>query len=324
MDDMPTLRQLLDEGERWDAEYGGGLSSHLPMALVALARLGASPERLRAYASAYAEAHHLEPARPIEAWPAGRAWQSRFGERAAWPAYRGLFRQWLAGEGSKETLALALPALLPGCGAAAFHGIIRTAYGVQAAHAGELADGLAHWAASFLPLGDLAAAPATEPDPAELVRRLPAATSKTGLIADRMAAAARGGEVARIAAALRLDEGTPQRLARAAAAAYAETGSFTALHLVTGTHAMRVLAPFVADADAAWRWFWHAFAHGVVAAGLRPAAPAPLEPWETILPFALSSDDEHVVKLVDSAREEERTYGGDDWRRAASRVVASR
>ena len=39
---MPmSLRRQLDLSARYDAEYSGNLSSHLPMALVALARLGA-------------------------------------------------------------------------------------------------------------------------------------------------------------------------------------------------------------------------------------------------------------------------------------------
>ena len=40
-----------------------------------------------------------------------------------------------------------------------------------------------------------------------------------------------------------------------------------------------------------------------------------------ILHFLTRLPAEHVVKLVDSCREEERAYGGDDWRRAASRAL---
>ena len=36
-----VLAELLDAGAAHDAEYAGGLSNHLPMALVALKRLGA-------------------------------------------------------------------------------------------------------------------------------------------------------------------------------------------------------------------------------------------------------------------------------------------
>lgn len=318
-----VLPALLDQGAAFDAEYGDGLSDHRPMALVALQRLGADAERLQAFARRYEQAMGLRPARAPAAWPSGEAWTGRLGDRGAWPAYRDLFRQWLQHEGVAELLEQVLPALMPGCAAAAFHGPIRLAYGLQAGHAGEVADGLAHWACFHQPLGALGPM-GDAVDPLPLLRRLRAGTSTAGLIAGRIADAARGGAVNRVIGRLQVDAGTSERLARAAALAYAETGNFTALHLVTATHAMRVIAAQV-DADAAlpaWRWFWQAWAHGVVAARLARKPAVPLLEWEQILPRAMASDDEHVVKLVDSAREEERAWGGDDWRRAASRAVA--
>jgi hypothetical protein len=153
---------------------------------------------------------------------------------------------------------------------------------------------------------------------------LRAGRSLAPLIAGRIADAARGGAVNRVVGALQVDARTPGQLARAAALAYAGSGNFTALHLVTATHAMRVIASGLGPdlALPAWRWFWQAWAHGLVAARLQPRDPAPLLDWDTIVARALASDDEHVIKLVDSAREEERAYGGDDWRRAASRAAA--
>jgi hypothetical protein len=38
---------------------------------------------------------------------------------------------------------------------------------------------------------------------------------------------------------------------------------------------------------------------------MKPLPAARLQPWERIVATALASDDEHVVKLVDSCREEE-------------------
>ncbi|MFA6262587.1 MAG: questin oxidase family protein, partial [Bacteroidia bacterium] len=123
-----SLLALLDDGARFDAEYRNGLSNHLPMALLALRRLGADGARLEAFAARYAK--RLEPAPAAVAWPAGDGWPERLGEREAWPAYRSLFGEWLAHESADTVLQQALPVLAPGCGAAAFHGLIRTAYAV--------------------------------------------------------------------------------------------------------------------------------------------------------------------------------------------------
>lgn len=324
MEASPTLVELLDQGAAFDAEYGDRLADHRPMALVALVRLGAGPGRLRAFATTYERDKALRPARPPEPWPVGDGWPGRLGRPEAWPLYRDLFRQWIAQEGAVDTLAQVLPGLMPGCAAAAFHGPIRVAYAVTVGHVAEVADGLAHWACNHQTLGALPQRRPTESDPAALLRVLRAGTSQAPLIALRMADAARGGRVNRGIAALRIDGTTPERLARAAAMAYAATGNFTALHLVTATHALRVLARLVDEErrDEAWRWFWQAFAHGVVAARLQPRPEPPPLGWPEIVARALASDKEHVIKLVDSAREEERAYGGDDWRRAASRAVA--
>jgi hypothetical protein len=75
----------------------------------------------------------------------------------------------------------------------------------------------------------------------------------------------------------------------------------------------------------AWRFFWQAYAHAVVAARLQRQAPAVLRSWEELERAALGSDDDHVVKLVDSCREEERAWGEPGqtlWRQAASQYMA--
>ena len=327
-----TLRALLDDGARFDVEYGGGLSNHLPMTLVALKRLGADDARLAAFASHCAR--KLRPAPAAMAWPAGDAWASRLGQREAWPAYRGLFSQWLASEGAGDVLRQVLPALLPGCGAAAFHGLIRTAYAVQTAHRQELADGLAYWACRWLDLG-----PRDGPQrsgralrPATALKGLAVALSGHGLIFVRMQAAAHDPHFAPAVARLQVDERSLERLARHAAALYASSGDFTALHLLTSAHALRVLMPFVDAPLPALRAYWRAFAAGVAASGVGAAgaagatsgagqAPAARD-WHDLLPLALASTDEHLIKIVDSCREEERAYGGDAWRRAATRALA--
>lgn len=317
-----TLAALLDAGAAHDAEYAGGLSNHLPMALVALKRLGAGDAQLQAFAEAHAS--RLEPAPAPETWPGGDAWTSRLGERSAWPMYRDLFAQWLANEGAGEVLGQVLPALMRGCGAAAFHGLIRTAYAVQAAHRRELADGLAYWACRWLDLGESRAVGRT-PDPARLLPRLPVPGGQQRLIFERMRAAAALPAFAPTVAQLRVQtgdgQGTLQRLATLAAGLYARSANSTALHLVTSAHALRVLLPFTEEPIPALRAYWRAFAAGVASSDAEPEELPPLQEWPRIVDFALASSDDHVIKLVDSCREETEAYGGDAWRRAASRLL---
>jgi Questin oxidase-like len=319
-----TLHSQLDAAARWDAEYRGSLASHLPMALIALARLGAAEQRLAAFAARYAK--RLHPAPPPEPWPSGQPWQGGFGNPGSWPAYRSLFNDWLNHEGAPSVLAQALPPLMRGVGAAAFHGLIRTAYAVAGAHANELADALAYWSCRWFMLGEL---PAQDPigderDPARLLARLAAVKPRTRLIADGMVIAAQQRNFAACAAALRIDDAdeTLEALATLAARAYAASANFTVLHLVTSAHALRVLLPWI-DGEhrpSALRHYWQAYAAGHAASGLverRAGRAAPL-PWHSIISAAIASDDDHFIKLVDSCCEQERAYGGSVWRDAAS------
>lgn len=322
-----SLRQQLDHSARYDAEYSRNLSSHLPMALTALARLGADDARLAAFAERYAT--RLRPAPAAEPWPGGDAWQSRFGDPRAWPAYRSLFNEWLDHEGAPAVLAQALPRLLRGVGAAAFHGAIRTAYAISAGHSHELADALAYWACRWFTLGELPMA-GQEHDPAAVLVRLDIAKPKRPLIAERMALVAAQPSFLRTAAGLCIDTDTtlPQ-LAVLAARRYAASENFTVLHLVTSAHAMRVLLPWLETEDQgpALGHYWLAYAAGEAASGLndngRSSLPrAPLKPWPALVAQALTSDDDHLIKLVDSCREQQQACGGVVWREAASRAVA--
>ncbi len=319
---IPQLVGLLDRGAAYDAEYGEGLSNHRPMALVALHRLGADDARLAAFAAAYER--RLRPAPAAQAWPAGDAWRSRLGVAGAWPVYRDLFAQWLEHEAAGDVLAQVLPVLMAGCGGAAFHGLIRTAYAVQAAHRQELADALAYWACRWLDLGPLPDE-GPETDPAAVLRRVPVphGAAPGRLIFEQMQAVAAQRGFAEAVARLRIDAATLPRLAAGAAELYAASGDFTLLHAVTSAHALRVLLPFVDEPLAAVRTYWQAFAAAWAASGAAPQPPVAVPPWPRIVARALASDDDHVVKLVDSCREQQAALGGDVWRHAAARAVAA-
>jgi Questin oxidase-like len=322
-----ALHARLDDSARFDAEYGHNLASHLPMALSALHRLGADAARLATFADGYSHQLHAMP--PAEPWPAGDPWQGRLGDPRAWPVYRNLFREWLLHEGPADLLQPVLPVLMRGCGAAAFHGLIRVAHAVEAGHAVEMADALAYWACRWFTLGDARGKARTDA-PALAVQGLRLPLPQAPLIAERMALVAAAPSFPRAAAALGVDERhTLPRLAAWAASTYAETADFTVLHLVTSAHAVRVLLPWLDEGSRlpALRHYATAYLAGCASTRLRPLTPltppTPLKAmaWPAIIRRALAHDDEHVIKLVDSCREHQRAYGDGPWRAAATRAV---
>lgn len=325
--DSPALRTQLLHAARWDAEYGASLSNHLPMALTALARLGASDERLAEFAARYAKKLHAAP--PAEPWPAGEAWRALLGQPRAWPAYRALWREWILNEGAADVLAQALPTLMQGAGAAAFHGPLRAAYALAANHAEELADALAYWSCRWFACG-AADGEGSNADTAAVLGALDlsAELQPQPLIAQQMAQAAAHPRFAPALQRWRVDAHiTLPRLAMLAAERYAARAEFTVLHLVTSAHAVRVLLPWLPAEERLPALRHYAGAAAAAWATLpREHKGAPLQvnvlPWTEIAARAIASDDDHIIKLVDSCRELESSQGGAVWSRAASRVVA--
>lgn len=309
------LHDLLDDAQRYAPEYRGGLSNHLPMALAALDALGASSQRLCSFASEHAR--RLEPRQPGRAIDA--AFDSAFERHLHAIEHRGI----------DAALREVLPRLMPGVGAAAFHGLIRTAYGVQAGHAGEIAAGLAYWDARFLPL--LPALPAVPGDRGigawlgALAAALPGWSSPHALIFERMAAVAETPAFREHAARLAIDEQTPRAIAALALDRYLASGNFTVLHVITSCHALRTLGPWLERPAEAWRWYSVAVAAGVVSSGVDLAArvqrPEP-PPWNELIERAIASSNDHAIKLAHSAHAEAQAWGeGERYRQAVALVL---
>ncbi len=316
-----VLDDILRRNRTRHPEFRQGLSNHLSMAARSLAVLGGSDAQLNALVATLWP--RLEMAKDAAAFPAD-GWQSQIGNRARFGQFRATFEEMLRAHGPAETLRTVLPVLMPGVGAGAFHGLIRAGYGIRFEDRAELADGLAYWAIAHQPLGRLTG-DGHESDPLVLLRAVhddPALGREeidAGLIFESMEVAAMRPGFAQAASALRVDESTLTRLADAVIRLYAASGDFTSLHAVTATHAMRLLAPYTQTADL--RWFWQALVAAYVTIGapaVQPVERADVPAWDAIVTAARVSRDEHDLKLVDIARDEESVYGGPWYRQAAA------
>ena len=328
-----TLTELLERQPAYHAEYRGGLSNHLPMALTALARMGAAPERLQTYASLYER--RLEPA-PAEGriLPAAE-WPCHLGQKAPYGDFVATFRNAIAERGWEQVLRDSLPMLMPGCGAAAFHPLIRLGFAIEAKAPGEMAIALAYWAARFLALPAQAEAAPLSPDPELLLARLAADPAfnhqpdEDALIDGEMLRAASTPGFAPVIGWLAIEGKTPRRLARAALKLYAASGDFTALHMVTGTQAARIVLPYCGDRGGALRWLWQGLAAAYLSIGAPPIPERlPIEEerapgWPDILAAACRAADEHTIKIVYSSWAEDQAYGDPLYRAVAGSVVGS-
>ncbi len=320
-----ALRELLDAELHKAVEYlspqqahrgelpasGGAYSSHLPMALQALAALGASEQRLREWAGA-AFAHL--PAAP--AWPELASAERRIAEA-------------LERDGVGATLARRLPALMPGCGGMAFHLLIRTAHAWESGHRGQLARALAYWTVRSAPLPGPAEIEGERLGLSDWVQALLALPRAEGMnkpwISVRMLLAAEQPGFQAIAPRLRLEPGLLAEIAHWAAGAYAASGNFTLLHALTASRAMAQLLPLLPPAarPTALRDFTRQLGAALIASrwpGEPGDRPAPRD-WAELRAAAIAHHDEHAIKAVHAAWQLGRTETDPVWRQAAARAL---
>lgn len=310
------LDDLLDQCAAFDGEYGDKLSTHLPMALVALSRLGADDSRLHDFFRA--EARRLRPKSRATLAITKNNWHNHLGKHAFHTDYADFFGQELACLGGERLLATYIPELLIGVAGGAMHGLIRTAYGIDAGRSSEIVEGLAHWAVSYMPLANFVAATPIEvsESPAELLEVM--AMDPFWLTADleapnifsRMAKASAYTAFTSSLGALPTTD--LRSLSALAMDIYGATANFTALHLVTATHALRLIYPYSGDYLHASFYFWTAF-KAAYATIRCPAArlsvvSSELPEWSAIRARAVNSPDDHTIKLVYSCECEARAY----------------
>ena len=323
-----VLAELLEAGRKQHPMYGGGLANHLPMELFALHALGASAERLRAFAAGYS--------RQLDPFPSGGPaiteadWRARLGQSDALPGFVSFFQAELREHGRGAALRGLLGAFAPSPASELFHPLIRCAYGVEFGDDAEIAHALGYWAIRPYPLGSLEESKGGEPDFAALLARVRATPALVGAKLgggsnpERMQAAARLEGFAEIAGSLDVGADALERMSRSVLQLYASTRSFVALHALTSTHALRLLLPYFPDRELALRYH----AQGLLAAYVRMGAPAfetsfPSEvpAWEPTIAKAITSDDDHDAKFVHACRSEDAARPDELYRLAAARRV---
>jgi len=307
-----SMDALLEANADVLPEAAGSGANHYPMAAEALEALGhpgSIEDAWRSGAARYAAstpgvARITEPAEALGDW-------RRYGD------WLDLFRGELAREPWNTVVARWTPLLAPGVSAAVFHGLIRTAHavrGLRRSHApartGELAVGLAYWAARYaeLPVAD------------DLELGAPLATLSHPRVNEdedvSFDAASSYLVRAPIAPRVKLADGGPSatdeldELVRESAAVFLEMlvqerQRIWLLHTVTGPAAAALLVPELEARDA--RTLAAYCRQAVVALYVAFGAPCiPLAhlrdatPWPELLRRAAGSRSVHTIKLVEA------------------------
>jgi hypothetical protein len=330
----PTLHQLLDECLELPPEYAGGFSNHLPMALTALQKIGASHKRMADFKAAYVQRFTAPSLKSVPRIVSD--WTTLLGQAEAFDALRCTFAASLSVKGRDFVLRDALAFLITGVGASAFHGAIRVAYAIEANHLDELAAALSYWASRWTALTPPQAVEPDFDDVADWLRAIDlklyglesARCTRPVSIDARMHDATQMAVYSLNAGRLRVVGRNTAlllgELALAAARRYAATRDFTILHVATAARAVRVLLPWLPKQTAALDPLWHAVAAASIAADTAvdlSVATGKVTNWDEILVVARASDDEHVIKLVHAMAAQHDAARDPAWLLAAAAAV---
>jgi hypothetical protein len=308
-----TCRSLIADSRRFSTTYGTGFFNHLPMALLALERLGGDDARLREFASFYAKRLRLQP--PGESLP-NADWREALGQRRYEFALAAKFDDEVRTRGSHAVLHDVVPHLTAGLASEAFHGAIRVAYAVDSGDDVDIAPALASWVTGFSVFGSTGET------------RFANAADAFAAIADddRFATTIEGRSIdARLGKVNTLPAFADYRssiehvalsdLAMIAARIFIATGDFVALHLVTACHAVRVLQQFLLPS--ALEVLANAMLAAYVAIGRSPLETTIIDD-DDLASRAAKSDDDHDLKLVYCCLQEEAHYNSGLHRTAAA------
>ena len=329
-----SLDLVLEKARRDSVEFPYLLANHVPMVLVALDRMGASPERLDEWYTTYRRTNKLVVAPPPVARIDPKRWDEALGDRTRETDYRVYFIGEVERLGIDAAIRHYLPRLTQGMAGSALHPLMRLAYAVLKNDPKEAGTALGYWAACHLPLPGPTGARAETDDPVAVLAAMDGVAGahaykpETDLLWHNIRAVAALPDFAPVIDRLRIDAETPKRMAQTALAVFAATMDFSALHAVTGLHWVRLVAPHVDDPLPLYRAFWQVIAALVPKIGF-PALPSaealqtvretPAPAWPDIRAAAIASNDEHDVSLVFSASQEELV-----WHDPLYRVVAAR
>ncbi len=332
--DMEYLKDLIDSYRNYSVEYYMNYTNHLPMAATALIKMGAERERLMDFCAIYSRRLNGRVQSSITI--SGENWKRNPGQHRYFDAYNRFFRSESDRMGVDTMLHTYLPELMDGIGSGAFHALIKLAYGIMNDDDTEKIEAMAYYAICYLPLGYIQESTPDYAGPEDALlsvknnTRWKDKTAEGRNIDEKIYRVISDPDFNRY---LHVPGDAPVKyLAETAPLMrniFINSFNFTSLHMVTGTHALRIVLPYIKEEDRgkAVKQFWKTAA----AAYLSIGAPevdlnkdkdfTSQAEWEDIFSAAIKSGDAHVIKLIFTCHEEEKEYNDPLYRYLAEREM---
>lgn len=319
-----TIDDALDMLHRTGPDLVGGNSNHGPMVAEALCALG-RPDAVLPWLEGYKRRFQDRPQTRHPLSPAG--WQEALGDRSRSADWVAFFDRALAEAPWPAVLQAWVPRLIPGLMAAATHGLIRTGHAVRSLAASEtpqrlheLAEGLGYWAARYQRLPGSPTDHHAEHSPGEAIQHVQrvhgADFEAQGAIVEQLKGL--DAQPAFVSAIDLVDttgdlSGFLSELTATCAGIYLANpkGLIAFVHAVTAPSALRLVAPYLTEADArhaaryAWQasaaiYAWYATVPPPSIANLTPPPAAP----DILMDRAIAAGGAHTIKFTEACLRE--------------------
>jgi hypothetical protein len=322
------LNHLLSESRNFGCEYQDALSNHLPMALIALNRIGASDDQLSKFYSSYVPVLKRQEADGLKI--DNLNWTYFLGQHIYNSSYRDFFLSEIGQIGIDQVVSKYLPVLVPGLSGGAFHPLIRLAYAIEIKSEWETAEALASWAMAYQELGKINGSKNQPPIKLlESFKILSAVVAKNPIsirgdnVFSYLKSVGDSEVFSHFFVNLNLDQISLSEIADLTIKLYLSTqDSFTALHCVTATHAMRVMSPYL-HGNEALKYLWQSVCSVYVVTKCVVINENPdiknLSSWENIFEVARDHENDHVIKFSYTTHEEFLIYKSPLYQLAAAR-----
>ena len=319
-----TIDEALEMLHHTGPDLRGGNSNHAPMVAETLLTLG-RPDAVIPWIEGYQSRFQDHP--PLRHPISPTDWREALGDdqrSADWVAF---FDRALAEAPWQSVLRDWVPPLVPGLMAAATHGLIRTGHAVRSLavrvtppRLHELAEGLGNWAATYQGLPGKPSGDQHRYPPAEAVRQVKRVHGPDfdprGSIVQQIKGLDEVPEFGDVVTLVDTS-GDLSRFISELTATFAgiylanPTGLIAFVHAVTAPSALRLIVPYLAEADArlAARYAWQACA-GIYAWYATTPAPAPgtftppTEDIETLIDRAVAARGAHSIKFTEACLRE--------------------
>lgn len=321
-DSYAPMDEALEVLSAYGPDLSNGLTSHAPMAAEALCAL-ARPEAVLPWIDRYR--HGMLPRPAARERISREHWRNALAQtdRAAdWSAF---FDDELQTAPWREVVDRWVARLTPGICASATHGVIRAGHAARSLaeraspqRLGELANGLAYWAANYQELPTSPQAAARTMRPQDAITRVavvpPERRRFSGTITSSLEALSEFPEFAPVIGLLDVG-GDPASLVAELTETFARVYLANAhdvltaivfIHGVTSVAALENLIPYLQDATVrnALRFAWQSSCALYAAFGSRAAPVSDIEPpredAEALIDLAVAHGDEHVIKFTEA------------------------